>query len=90
MLRSLLVNRTIQKPSGSWEVRVPTSGVGIQLRGQLQMFTPGEGRREEGTEEERRQGRDRGNRERARVQMQQHRLNCCWLLILYVKLLIRM
>lgn len=43
MLRSLLVNRTIQKPSGSWEVRVPTSGVGIQLRGQLQRFTPRRG-----------------------------------------------
>lgn len=32
----------------------------------------------------------RGKKERAYVQMQQHRLNCCQLLILYAKLLIRM
>ena len=43
----------------------------------------GEGWEEEGKER-------RGKRGRACLQMQQHSLNCCQLLILYVKLLIRM
>ena len=43
----------------------------------------GEGGEEEGKER-------RGKRGRACLQMQQHSLNCCQLLILYVKLLIRM
>ena len=37
-----------------------------------------------------REGGGRGKRGRACVQMQQHSFNCCQLLILYVKLLIRM
>lgn len=63
-------------------------GTGLGGWGQEETAQEEEGRKGGGEEKEGAGQREMGGR--AYVQMQQHRLNCCQLLILYVKLLIRM
>lgn len=89
MLRSHLVDRTIQKPS---------SRLGVSrsnLRWGHPALRPAANAHPEDRERERRARRRRGGREGTGEKEKEtgsrcSGINCCWLLILYVKLLIRM
>lgn len=76
MLRSHLIDRTIQKPSRRLGVSrsILRWGHPALRRAGCKCSPRGHGKREEGMEEERGQGRDRGKRERAWAQMQRHKL----------------